>query len=154
MGKLFMKRIGHLWLFLWLSLEATEYKTQYAYGQELYNLLYACLLVDSPDNGADYVKKLLSNGTVNDIYREAGSDGYTHIEVIKAAYYISMRDTVIQPSIVKGIRAYLVTMKRRRTIYFYAWNVFVFGNLAMTVYCIRFFKQYFRFNLPDLTTYY
>lgn len=148
-------RIGYFWLFLWLSTaQATSYKTQLDYGRDLYNLLYAYIAADSTHNNADYVKKTLTSRFANEIYAEAWVDGYNHIEVIKNAYHIALCDDIVQPSIIKGIRMYLLEMKHWRMVYFYGWNVFVGLNLFMTVYCLRFFIRYFKFNLPNIDTYY
>lgn len=139
--------IGYLWLFLWLSpLYAISYKTQYNYGQELYNLLCADIASNTTHNNANYVKKALSYKPCEDIYALAAAQGFNRLEIIKSAYFIAMVEYDVHPAVIDGMRMYLVEMKARNRLYFYVANIMGATSVCMGIYTIQFFVRYFRFN--------
>ena len=149
-----MKYIGYLWLFYWLPLQAIEYKTQQDYAQEAYNTLYTYVTTCTTNNNFHYVKTALNYGPMDDIFDEALSRGYPRIEIIRFMYYISLRDEPVTDVIVEGIRLYITDRQWYQMVTSQIVGASILMSLVMTFYSLRFFKRYFYYNLPDLTSQY
>ena len=142
-------------LFFWgTSLIGVEYKTAHGHAQGIYNTILTHCLLDTACNGQDYVKTIMNDGTLTQLFSDALADGYPRYEIIRIMYAIAIRDKPTNPIVVEGLRDYIVRMYRTRTIALYSGWILTGLNSLMSIYCIHFFIRYFEYNLPDLTTYY
>lgn len=119
-----MNRIGYLWLFLWLPLQATDYYPLDEYGDLLYKKLYQYVTNRSIVTSQS-VRKYLDLDQCIKIIDDAQDKGFTRHDILKCTFSIAAKDNPQVMSILEALSEELLEHRKLKDAFL--WSNFACG---------------------------